>query len=302
MLSSQNYSYWLLEEIDAARLALLGVLEEEDRLLLSEAPALKAEYMEKIGSYEQTVMESELEAALLEKKLELIMKAINRRESVDMTKIEAELETYKKELLKELDLGDMSSGRQSREEWPEEKEKEFQDMYRAILDHFHPTLNPDITKTQRDLYNKAVDAYRRHNFDALQLVYDMLFVKVYLKMTLKLGDDGSKEDANLAAQHRTEYGLADYSLARELYTCFERLESDAILENEAAKYRAEYKRRYIKIEQLMERFPFNARDTLTDPSKTDEYMQQLRLRHEKSKTDIVELMARIDEALEATNG
>ncbi len=302
MLAAQNYSYWLIEEIDAARLALLGVLEEEDRLLLSEAPALKAEYMEKIGSYEQTVMESELEAALLEKKLELIMKAINRREPVDMTKIESELETYKKELLKELDLGDMSSGRQNREEWPEEKEKEFQAMYRAILDHFHPTLNPDITKTQRDLYNKAVDAYRRHNFDALQLVYDMLFVKRYLNITLKRGGLVGKDDANLAAQYKTEYSLSDYSLAGELYTCFERLESDAILEKEAAKYRAEYKRRYIEIEQLMESFPFNARDTLTDPSKTDEYVQQLRSRHERSKSDIAELVARIDEAMEEANG
>lgn len=98
----QTYSKWLEKEVMAIKYALLVVLEKRDKLLYVEEPALREEYMQKIGVYEEQVLKAELEVNLTEKKKQLIQTAINRREPVDLEAIEKQLEEERKEQLGQL--------------------------------------------------------------------------------------------------------------------------------------------------------------------------------------------------------
>lgn len=64
----QTYSKWLEKEVLAIKYALLVALEKRDNLLYIEEPALREEYMQKIGVYEEQVLNAELEVSLAEKK------------------------------------------------------------------------------------------------------------------------------------------------------------------------------------------------------------------------------------------
>ena len=97
-----SYSKWLEKEVLVIKYALLCVLEKRDKLLYVEIPALKEKYMEKIGFYEEKVLKEELELLLLEKKKQLIQAAINRRQPVDLEKIEKQLEEEKRKQLDQL--------------------------------------------------------------------------------------------------------------------------------------------------------------------------------------------------------
>ena len=81
-MRTQTFLGYLAQEQQATRLALLAAYETKDRLLYVEAPALRQEYMLKIGTQEEKVLEAELSVAMLRRKLELIQTAINRREPV----------------------------------------------------------------------------------------------------------------------------------------------------------------------------------------------------------------------------
>lgn len=97
-----SYSKWLEKEVLAIKYALLCILEKRDQLLYIEMPVLRQSYMEKIGFYEEQVLKAELELALLEEKKQLIQTAINRREPVDLEKIEKQLEEEKNQQLEQL--------------------------------------------------------------------------------------------------------------------------------------------------------------------------------------------------------
>ena len=88
----QTYSKWLEKEVLAIKYALLVALEKRDKLLYVDEPALREEYMQKIGVYEEQVLKAELEFNLAEKKKQLIQTSINRREPVDLEAIEKQLE------------------------------------------------------------------------------------------------------------------------------------------------------------------------------------------------------------------
>ena len=55
------------KEVLAIKYALLVALEKRDSLLYISSPALREEYMQKIGVYEEQVLKAELEVTLAEK-------------------------------------------------------------------------------------------------------------------------------------------------------------------------------------------------------------------------------------------
>lgn len=50
------------------------------------------------------------------------------------------------------------------------------ELYRRIVKRLHPDMNPDITEHERELFYRAVQAYKDGNIEALQEIYDELFV------------------------------------------------------------------------------------------------------------------------------
>ena len=158
----RTFLEWLHQNITAAQAALLHVLMYRDELKYTEAPKIYREYMEKIGHFEREAIEKELDTILLEKKERMIQACINRREKIDLEKIDAQLNQEKEQLLAQAGLHQFQ---EQKNLTPEEKE-ELRKLYQEIVKKFHPSVCPDLNDTQKALFNSAT-LQRQHSLSSL---------------------------------------------------------------------------------------------------------------------------------------
>jgi len=282
----QTFSKSILSEITSTRFALIVLLEKRDKLLFVDAPTLKNEYMLKIGTFEQQVLETELNAKMLARKLELIQIAKNQRKEIDMREIDAQIENERRQLLSELNKKDISQN--DLPNLNNEEKEELQTKYKQIIASFHPSVNTNITDTQSELYEKANAAYRQQNLDILRIVYDMLFdTAETLNFEVEFDEDSvdlTKEYAVLAEQLAT-----DYRLAKEIFACFEQTEDDLIFLRLDKQYNAEREQYLAEIENMLSAFPFNAKRTLDNKNLVNQYIEDLKLRLKLAEKNTSEL-------------
>ena len=299
-MRKQTFTAFLSAEVESARLALLAAYQERDRVLYVEAAPLRKRYMDIFGVVEDAVLRAELERHLLERKRDLIQIAINRREPVDLAAIEKLLEEEKAELLKQLESEDRTS-----KEMPELTEEQMQTMqrqYREINQAFHPSMHPEISDTQRELFEKAQEAYRNQDPEAMKLVYDMLFEPVDFGALANVlrearADPLSPRQSFVKFAHELE---TDYALAKELYDCFLPAEEDRVVSSALDIYTAERHLVEEEIEAIRKGFPFNAVEVINDPAKQEEYMLSLKLRAKQCEIETKQLKDTITELLRGT--
>ncbi len=299
----QTFYNWLEREVLSSRMALVALYENRDRLLYVEAPALRKKYMDHIGISEESVLEAELEVLLLRKKMELIQTAVNRRETVDQKKIERTLVEEREKQVSYLEQADTTL--QELPQLTEQEEHTLQRQYREITSQFHPAMNPDISDTQKELFEKAVEAYKMQNVLEMKLIYDMLFSPVDLNAV----DLARLVKEDTPEKWRADYGkmaselMTDYSLAKDLYSCFAPLEDDRAVLDALQEYDRQRKEIEEEIIKIKAGFPFNALDTMNDPAKMEEYMAELRIRAKRAKEEKADLEKRIEELMKGcTNG
>ncbi len=297
-MRKQNFFNWLTMEISTSRMVLVRLYEQKDKLLFVEAPPLRKRYMEAIGVFEESVLEVELDVSLLRRKAEMIQIAVNRREPVDMQTIESALEAEKEQKVAELESGDRTLF-----ELPQLSEQDkntLQLYYRSITSSFHPAMNPDVTETQKELYEKAQEAYRMQNVEEMKLIYDMLFNTIESSGSSSVPEIYTQSAEELREGYR-EFATSlttDYKLAKELYPFFMPLEEDAVVLDTLESYNAQRKSLEEEIETIKTGFPFNAESTLNDKNKTEEYLAELRVRAKQCETEKIELEQRIKKLME----
>ena len=270
------FAGWLAQEVESAQNALLTRIEQLDTLRYVEAPKLRSEYMVKIGTSEEEVLDAELNTKMLQRKLELIQIKRNRREPIDMAEIDQQIEAERKELLEQAEVADAAG--QQLPQLTEEQQDELQKLYHKIVENFHPQVHPNLTDTEKALYEKAVEAYRSRNLDALKLIDEILSkdnISLVLQASLSI-DDAEDDEQHAAAL--AEALSADYTLAKQLYPYFEPSQQDAVLRSAAERYTVQCEETEDEIEQLRQTFPFTAQSTLADSEKTKAYLEQLSLR------------------------
>lgn len=293
----QSFSKWLEKEVLAIKYALLVALEKRDNMLYIEAPLLREEYMQKIGIYEEQVLKNELEVSLLEKKKLLIQTALNRREPINLEEIEKQLEEERKQHIEQLNQNYKRSSVSSN--LTLEEKEELQKLYKEIINDFHPEVHADMTEFQKKLYKRAMAAYQKQQLEELRLVHEMLYAKDAAELTLDLTFETSdisemmEEDTEKIADQLTE----DYSLAAELFGCFELLEEDGILLSAKQQYEAKEKDVWSEIEQINMEFPFIAKETLQNEELTKEYLNSLENRMNSCNESMTELQSQIAEML-----
>lgn len=291
-MGKQNFLLWIASEVQASRHATLSLLAKRDEMLYVQAPALRAEYMAKIGDYETSVLEIELDVAMLRLKIDLIQTALNRRESIDMTEIDRKVEEARNAQLAQLEYED----RTSQDNLPVLSQKELselRDMYRSITRNFHPQMNPGITQTQRELYDMALDAYRRQNLEAMRLIYDMLYDTSGLNVSISLeAIDSESSDTDKALEFADALG-SDYSLAEKLYPGFAPTEQDGVLEGIRVRQNEMRSALEAEIAELSASFPFSALETIRNTKKTEEYLAELRVRYTRGEEDKASLEQKI---------
>ena len=274
-MGNSCFTGWLAQEVESAQNALLTRIEQLDTLRYVEAPKLRNEYIVKIGTTEDEVLNAELDAKMLQRKLELIQIKRNRREPIDMAEIDQQIEAERQALLVQAETDDAASQRLP--QLTEEQQAELQELYHKIVEGFHPRVHPNLTDTEKALYEKAVDAYRNRNLTALKLIDEILFkdgIAFALKTTLSVVEEDEQQQAAVLAEALS----ADYTLAKQLYPYFVPQQQDAVLRSAAERYTAQREETETEIEQLRQTFPFTAQSTLADPEKTKAYLEQLSLR------------------------
>ena len=287
----QTYLNWLGKEVIVAKYALLVALEKRDHLVYIEEAELKEEYMQKIGMYEEQVLKLELEVSLQEKKKQMIQAAINRREPINLDAIEKQLEEERSNQLKRLNET-YKAGEHEKERLTAEEKEELQNLYKEIVRVFHPQVNNEMTDMQKSLYQKALEAYKRQNLEELRLIYDMLFsedTEGLIETSEIVSEDTETEEIKEIAKELME----DYSLAAELYPCFEMMEEDAVLHSAKTKYEDMQAAVVAEIEGILNRFPFIAKETLRDGVKLKTYLDSLSGRMNSAKDRVDELKAEI---------
>ena len=281
-----TFLLWLQKNVEAAQGALLQALVYRDELQFVEAPRIRREYMEKIGRYEWEAIEKELEAVLLEKKKRMIQACLNRREEVDLEKIDAQLNRERAELLEQAGLGQV----QEQHILSPEEEKTLRRLYREIVDRYHPSVHPWLSDTQKSLFEKAAEAYQHQDLAMLKLIDEMLRTdgiglsyEMELKMDFRLlsPEQMAKELADTIAE--------DYTLAAELYRHFTPRKEEEILHQTAQNYLAQCKGVMDEVHTLLSLFPFSAQETLADEQKCEIYLMQVRARIAQADAEIAEL-------------
>lgn len=298
-MEKQDFSVMLVREAVSTKMALLALIEKKDRLLYHDAPALQNEYMVKIGSFEEEVIEAELDVSMLDRKIELIQAAINQRRSVNMDEIEKQIATER-----ERKVGQLESGERAITEFPsysDSDQNELQTKYRSIVRDFHPKVNRNITDIQRELYEKAVEAYKRQNLEAIRLIYDMLYDKAGTDGAVSVTTDSEDEITQKDIQEMSNYFATDFSLAAQLYPMFVKTESDAVFWEKINETKNSIEETENEINGIISEFPFVAEETLKSEEKTNEYLTELSLRLKKASAQKEILSLKIEKMTKAVH-
>lgn len=293
-MANHTFVKWLNKEVASSSCALLKLYEELDKFKYIEGPRLEKEYMDKIGTFEETVIKEEIECELLKKKQEMIQSAINRREPIDESAIDEEINKLREEMIKEAG-GDAPPKEYA--DLSEEQATELQEIYSEIVKNYHPQTHPDLTEAHKELFKKAQEAYRRKDVSALKLIYDMLTSADGEGMAFELSMELDVSDEDETADERF---TTDYTLASELYKGFIPTSEEASIQEEWRRYKQNIDEVMSNMETLKTQFPYTAAETLSNPDKLAEYKAGLEHRLYEASKEQARLTNEIERMKEAT--
>lgn len=165
-------------EVERMRTELSMLLLELDELQFVICKNIETEYMLKLGSIEYRAYEAQCLSLRLKRKIELIQAKKNRQEKVIISAIEETLDTefaeYQKQLNEQIDKMNDALKRSKAEVLTNEENKELKKLYRKIVKALHPDINPDVSETQVNLFDNAVQAYKNGDLNTLRIIGEMV--------------------------------------------------------------------------------------------------------------------------------
>ncbi len=175
----------LLAEIKALREALTSLVMERDHLVQVECKEIEAAYLSEFGALIAEIYHADGEVRYLRRKLEMLQAEANRKKKADAETVEAtlkiEFEAFKKafedfaqkvneaekkyaEYKKEA-AGQPESAQKTKEQ--ADREKKLKKLYRAVVKAMHPDLHPDQDEQTKDLFKRAILAYKAGDLKTL---------------------------------------------------------------------------------------------------------------------------------------
>lgn len=168
----------LKDELNRMRTELSMLLLEKDELQFVVARNIHTQYMLALGSLEYQAYEAQCAVLRLRRKIELVQAAKNRQEIVDLAEIEKtldkEFEEYQQKLDAQIESMNEAIRRSHAPKLTPEETKEFKKMYREIVKHLHPDMNPHVSDAQIRLFEHAVQAYKNGDLSTLKTIYEMV--------------------------------------------------------------------------------------------------------------------------------
>ena len=284
-MSEASFEKWLEYELEDRRYDILDMYKLKDRMMHVDRIALEQKYMEVVGEHEESIIRVEIECELLEKKKQLVQAALNRREAIDINEIDAEIDKLRQQLLSEAQGSEVSDMPQL----TPELQNELQHYYDLIVSQYHPSVC-DLSPAEKELYDEAMEAYKRLDVKALKLVWEMLN---------SMSDEIVVDDFSSIATFDS-FHPKNYLLAAEMFEHIVKTEEDIIALDEIEKCETTIEELKKEISGLKDTFPFNAEEMLNDPQKLEEYKQELNQRLYAAEQKQKKLEAEINKMLEVT--
>lgn len=288
-----TFAQWLCDELLASQCALLALYERADQIHYHDRSRLEQQYIELFGTLEDQVIREEMNLELLELKKQKIQTALNRREPIDETAIDAEIEARRDEMEAE------AEGTEAPPEYREltdEEQSELQHLYRTMVRNYHPATHPGLTEVHRELFQRIQDAYRRRDLEAMRLACDLMLraddaedpmdKEERLRLLMKYLPRKDPQEMEPAVVHV----YTDYALAKLVYPHFQPLGEEMALQEEWNRCMASIQETQSFINAMQQDFPFTAEETMSDPEKTAAYRTELtgRLSDAKRKCQVLE--------------
>jgi hypothetical protein len=161
------------KKIRALKQELAALLLEQHEIEVYERKASEAEYMEKIGSLEHKVLELECKALRLRRKYELIARAVNSGELVEVSQIDTQLirefSAHNDRLSESMSRMKAILGR--RDTLYGEDAEELRRLYSALLKKLHPDLHPLQNEATEALFSRSLRAYRNAALEELRNIH-----------------------------------------------------------------------------------------------------------------------------------
>ena len=161
----------LREDILALEKELGKVILEQDEMLNAGKPNLAAEYQQTIGYKELECLENEIAARRIKRQIELIQAAVNRQETIEIEKVEKQLDDEFQEWYEKIDdQYQKVKEAQSRIEglMSDEENEEFKKLYRQLVFKLHPDINPQQSKDEKNLWNRVQLAYQGGDLEEMR--------------------------------------------------------------------------------------------------------------------------------------
>jgi hypothetical protein len=157
-------------EIRALKQELADLLLEQHELEFHARKTIEAEYMEKIGSLEYKAQELRCKVLRLRRKYELIAKAADSLELIELSGIDIQLIREFSEENEKLSesMGRMNAALGRRGALSGEEAAELRRLYGSLLKKLHPDLNPVHNEAAETLFSHAVRAYRNAALEELR--------------------------------------------------------------------------------------------------------------------------------------
>lgn len=288
-MSKCSFAKWLEGEYNAARCALLNLYEQRDRMKYVEGERLESEYMDKVGDAENIVIKEEIECELLNQKRQMVQTLLNRRESVDEAAIDAQIDEQRHRMIEEAE-GPVAP--QDYAQLSSEQNDELNELYHAIVRRFHPQMHPELTEAHKYLFNKAQEAYRIKDIDALHLTYDMLMSTVEeedslrlleMMQSIKSSNWVSGEDERGSSE--ISYQPVDYTLVAMIYPGFKPTAEELTIQEAISQCRSEMDGVMGEMQAMREDFPYSAADMLADSGQVEAYKAGLSHRLHNAVTE-----------------
>ena len=168
----------ICRDIEELKKSIPQLIEERDELLFTVCKNIEAKYMAAIGALEYKVFEAECYCRRLKRKAELIRARLNRQEKVDIKDIDRQLDLEMTEYTKLLDEKMQSLNnalsRLRGNVLSDDEATELKALYKIAVKQLHPDLNPDLPKPKKDLFLKAVEAYKNADLNTLRLICEAI--------------------------------------------------------------------------------------------------------------------------------
>lgn len=162
----------LNQEFDQLKKKYASLMLTLEEMRQHDGPKLTALYLSLLGNKKYEILNLQVEIKTLEMRKQLLQSYINRDETPDLHAINKRVEDvvadYNRVLEQEAQR--IKSAKEYLEAplLSDEDSAEIRTLYRMLVKHLHPDLNPKLTENEKDLFQIVQEAYSSSNLDKLR--------------------------------------------------------------------------------------------------------------------------------------